>query len=119
MRPPLRRLSTIFKDLVVIALKVCSGTVQLMNSTVDSQMGGTQFTHLITINPKTFFAWRLSPMIRRQLPGQTIGAMEKLRVYLAAASEANTWANVHLFGVHLRAADCPLLFACCFGRSFA
>lgn len=46
--------------------------------------GGTRLTHTIDITPKTFFAKLLSPLIRRQLPRQTITAMESLRALLAA-----------------------------------
>lgn len=43
---------------------------------------GTQLTHAIDITPKTFFAKMLSPLIRKQLPKQTITAMESLRALL-------------------------------------
>ena len=44
---------------------------------------GTHLTHAIDITPKTFFAKLLSPLIRKQLPKQTINAMESLRALLA------------------------------------
>jgi uncharacterized protein YndB with AHSA1/START domain len=40
---------------------------------------GTRLTHAIDIAPKTFLARLFSPLIRRQLPRQTIAAMESLR----------------------------------------
>jgi uncharacterized protein YndB with AHSA1/START domain len=40
---------------------------------------GTRLTHAIDITPKTFFAKLFSPLIRRQLPKQTVTAMETLR----------------------------------------
>jgi uncharacterized protein YndB with AHSA1/START domain len=46
--------------------------------------GGTRLTHSIDITPKTFFARLLSPLIRRQIPKQTINAMESLRSLLSA-----------------------------------
>ena len=45
---------------------------------------GTHLTHTIDITPKTFFAKLLSPVIRRQIPKQTITAMESLRQLLAS-----------------------------------
>jgi hypothetical protein len=77
---------------------------KMMQVTVDFRMsqhagdhaGGTDLTHSVTIEPKTFFAWLLSPMIRRQLPRQTIGAMEKLREYLETHSNFAINANPHL-----------------------
>lgn len=47
------------------------------------QGSGTRLTHSIDITPKTFLAKLFSPLIRRQLPKQTIGAMESLRGLLA------------------------------------
>jgi hypothetical protein len=47
------------------------------------QGSGTRFTHSIDITPKTFLARLFSPLIRRQLPKQTIGAMESLPGLLA------------------------------------
>ena len=47
------------------------------------QGNGTRLTHSIDITPQTFFAKLLSPLIRRQLPKQTITAMEALRTLLA------------------------------------
>jgi len=47
------------------------------------QSGGTRLTHSIDITPKTFFAKLISPLMRRQLPKQTITAMESLRTLLA------------------------------------
>lgn len=62
---------------------------KMMHVTVDFRMAphasGTQLTHLVLITPKTFFARLFSPLIRRQLPRQTVSAMENLRAYLASA----------------------------------
>jgi hypothetical protein len=44
--------------------------------------GGARLTHVIDITPKTLMAKLFSPMIRRQLPKQTINAMEQLRALL-------------------------------------
>jgi uncharacterized protein YndB with AHSA1/START domain len=46
---------------------------------------GTRLTHSIDITPKTFFAKLVSPFIRKQLPKQTITAMESLRTLLATS----------------------------------
>ncbi|QCP55094.1 SRPBCC family protein [Trinickia violacea] len=77
VREPGRRLSMIYVD-------------KMMQVTVDFRMAlhndGTELTHAVTIEPKTFFARLFSPMLRRQLPKQTVGAMEKLRGYLASIS---------------------------------
>jgi uncharacterized protein YndB with AHSA1/START domain len=40
---------------------------------------GSRLQHTITVSPKTLGATLFSPLIRRQLPKQTIGAMEKLK----------------------------------------
>lgn len=47
---------------------------------------GTRLTHSIDVTPKTFFARLISPLIRRQLPKQTIAAMESLRSLLASGA---------------------------------
>jgi uncharacterized protein YndB with AHSA1/START domain len=61
---------------------------KMMAVTVDFRMkksgAGTSLTHAIEITPKTFFAKLFSPFIRKQLPKQTIDAMEKLRGLLEA-----------------------------------
>jgi hypothetical protein len=44
---------------------------------------GTRLTHSIDITPRTFMARLFSPLIRKQLPKQTITAMESLRALLA------------------------------------
>jgi uncharacterized protein YndB with AHSA1/START domain len=49
---------------------------------------GTRLTHAIDITPKTFMAKLVSPLIRKQLPRQTIAAMESLRGLLASRSPA-------------------------------
>ncbi|HEV8244470.1 MAG TPA: hypothetical protein VGP93_01750, partial [Polyangiaceae bacterium] len=40
---------------------------------------GTRVLHAIDVLPKTFIAKLFAPMIRRQLPTQTMAAMESLR----------------------------------------
>jgi len=61
---------------------------KMMHVSVDFRMAragqGTHLVHAIVITPGTFFARLLSPLIRRQLPRQTITAMEKLRVLLGS-----------------------------------
>ena len=49
---------------------------------VTSAASGARLTHTIDIKPKTFFAKLFTPFIRRGLPKQTIGAMERLRALL-------------------------------------
>ena len=46
---------------------------------------GTHLTHSIDITPKKFLAKLFSFMIRKQLPKQTVEAMEKLRELLASS----------------------------------
>jgi hypothetical protein len=46
---------------------------------VTNAAAGARLTHTIDITPKSFFAKLLAPLIRRDLPKQTIGAMERLR----------------------------------------
>jgi hypothetical protein len=46
----------------------------------------TQLTHVIDITPKTFMAKLLSPLIRKQLPKQTITAMDSLSKLLESAT---------------------------------
>ncbi|MFO0745180.1 MAG: SRPBCC family protein [Myxococcota bacterium] len=59
---------------------------RMMDVSVDFRMGGngagTHLVHTIGITPRNFFARLFSPLIRRALPAQTIGAMEKLRSLL-------------------------------------
>src|SRR5438477_10262015 len=56
---------------------------KMMDVTVDFRMAksgsGTRLTHAIEITPKTFMAKLFSPLIKRQLPKQTVTAMETLR----------------------------------------
>ena len=47
---------------------------------------GTKLTHTIDISPKSFFTKLFAPMIRKQLPKQTVTAMEALRGLLVAKS---------------------------------
>jgi len=58
----------------------------MMAVTVDFRMQrqgpGTHLVHTIEITPKTFAGKVFSPLIRRQLPKQTITAMHKLRALL-------------------------------------
>jgi uncharacterized protein YndB with AHSA1/START domain len=44
--------------------------------------GGARLTHAIDITPRTFVAGLMSPLIRRQLPKQTVTAMECLKALL-------------------------------------
>jgi polyketide cyclase/dehydrase/lipid transport protein len=64
----------------------CRYADKMMEVTIDFLVtkanGGARLAHTIDIKPKTFFAKLLSPLIRRQLPKQTIGAMERLRSLL-------------------------------------
>jgi uncharacterized protein YndB with AHSA1/START domain len=46
---------------------------------------GTRLTHAIDLSPKTFFCKLLSPLIRKQLPKQTMAAMEAIRALLASS----------------------------------
>ena len=62
---------------------------KMMEVSVNFHMGSspqpgaaTRLVHTIEIAPKTFLAKLFSPMIRRQLPKQTITAMESLRALL-------------------------------------
>ena len=56
---------------------------KMMGVTVDFRVSrtaaGCRVVHAIEITPKTFFGRLMSPLIRRQLPKQTITAMEALR----------------------------------------
>ena len=56
---------------------------KMMDVTVDfrvaGQGGGSRLTHQIDISPRTVMAKLFAPMIRKQLPKQTIAAMEKLK----------------------------------------
>ena len=49
---------------------------------------GTRLTHTIDLTAKTFLAKLISPIIRKQLPKQTITAMESLSELLASRSTA-------------------------------
>ena len=61
---------------------------KMMEVSVDFRMsardGGVRLVHAIDITPRTFFMKLFSPLIRRQLPRQTVTAMEKLRALLEA-----------------------------------
>ena len=50
---------------------------------------GTRLTHTIDLTPKTFLTKLISPIIRKQLPKQTVAAMESLRGLLASRSTAS------------------------------
>lgn len=60
-------------------------TDKMMDVSVDfrlepgSTAGTTNLTHTIDIEPKGLMGKILSPIIRKQLPGQTIGAMTELK----------------------------------------
>lgn len=64
----------------------CRYDDKMMAVTVDFRMQrqgpGAQLVHTIEIVPKTFAGKLFSPLIRKQLPKQTIAAMEKLRELL-------------------------------------
>ena len=70
-RTPNRKLTNAFSD-------------KMMDVTVDFDLapsineGTTNLTHTITITPKGF-GMVFGPIIKRQLPGQTLGAMEALK----------------------------------------
>lgn len=61
-------------------------TDKMMDVTVDFRIaktdGGARLVHAIDITPRTFMAKLFSPLIRRQLPKQTITAMETLKALL-------------------------------------
>jgi hypothetical protein len=78
VRLPGKRMVMLYAD------KMMQVTVEFC---MEPQASGTRLTHVVTIEPKTVFAWLISPMISRQLPKQTIGAMEKLRAYLASIDQ--------------------------------
>jgi carbon monoxide dehydrogenase subunit G len=63
---------------------------KMMDVSVDFQMvpngSGTKLTHTIDITPRSFMAKLISPMIRGQVPKQTVTAMESLRALLAKQS---------------------------------
>jgi carbon monoxide dehydrogenase subunit G len=63
---------------------------KMMDVSVDFQMApsgaGTKLTHTIDITPRSFMARVISPMIRGQLPKQTVTAMESLRDLLSRQS---------------------------------
>jgi carbon monoxide dehydrogenase subunit G len=56
---------------------------KMMEVVVDFHMirqdGGARLTHIIDIKPKSLMAKLFAPLVRRQLPQQTIVAMETLR----------------------------------------
>ena len=56
---------------------------KMMEVVVDFQMtrkdGGARLVHTIDIKPKSLMAKLFAPLVRRQLPQQTIAAMESLR----------------------------------------
>ncbi len=62
----------------------------MMEVTVDFRVAaagtGTRLVHAIEISPRTLMARIFSPLIRKQLPTQTVTAMETLRSFLAAQS---------------------------------
>jgi carbon monoxide dehydrogenase subunit G len=63
---------------------------KMMDVSVDFHMvpngAGTKLTHTIDITPRSFMTKLISPMIRSQLPKQTVTAMESLRDLLAKQS---------------------------------
>ena len=60
----------------------------MMEVSVDFHMvpngAGTKLTHTIEMSPKSFFTKLFAPMIRKQIPKQTVTAMESLRGLLAS-----------------------------------
>ena len=77
-----RKLDFLYED------KLMRVGVHFMTDPAESGSGaaaasGTRLTHAIDITPRTFFARLFSPLIRKQLPRQTIDAMESLRALLA------------------------------------
>jgi uncharacterized protein YndB with AHSA1/START domain len=62
---------------------------RMMEVVVDFKMGaaeaGTELTHAFEITPKTFLAKLMSPLIRRQLPKQTLTAMATLKGLVESA----------------------------------
>ena len=66
---------------------------KMMEVSVDFHMvpngAGTKLTHTIEMSPKSFFTKLFAPMIRRQIPKQTVAAMESLRGLLAAKGEGS------------------------------
>lgn len=46
---------------------------------VTSAATGSRLTHTIDITPKTLLAKLFAPLVRRELPGQTVAALERLR----------------------------------------
>jgi carbon monoxide dehydrogenase subunit G len=63
---------------------------KMMEVSVDFHMvpngAGTKLTHTIDITPKSFMTRLFAPMIRKQVPKQTVSAMESLRALLATRS---------------------------------
>jgi len=63
---------------------------KMMEVSVDFHMApngaGTKLTHTIEMSPRSFFTKLFAPMIRAQLPRQTVTAMESLRGLLATKS---------------------------------
>ncbi len=60
---------------------------KMMEVSVDFEMApngaGTKLTHTIDITPKAFMTKLFAPMIAKQVPKQTVTAMESLRALLA------------------------------------
>ena len=63
---------------------------KMMEVSVDFHLvasgAGTKLTHTIEMSPKSFFSKLFAPMIRKQVPKQTVTAMESLRGLLAQKS---------------------------------
>ena len=49
---------------------------------IEKTSAGTRLTHTIEMTAKTLLMKLMQPLIRRQLPGQTVAAMEKLRALI-------------------------------------
>jgi carbon monoxide dehydrogenase subunit G len=60
---------------------------KMMEVSVDFELlpngAGTKLTHTIDITPKAFMTKLFAPMIAKQVPKQTVAAMESLRALLA------------------------------------
>ncbi len=76
-REPERRLTCKYYDRLF--------TVVVDFRVADGEGGGTRLVHHIEITPNSFMAKLMSPLIRGQLPRQTIDSMQALRQLLAMA----------------------------------
>jgi carbon monoxide dehydrogenase subunit G len=67
---------------------------KMMEVVVDFHMtkkdGGARLVHTVDIRPKSLFAKLFAPLVRRQLPKQTIAAMETLRTLVEGGRNSGT-----------------------------